>query len=145
VTTVRNAFFVIVIALIVGGLLYNANKGSGTKDANGDDGVRVTFTVTVRDFVPGEEKPRVHYRMQNVAPQPEQLSADEGIPVDKDGNYRKSLGIVKKGTYVMVWVYEPRGLTKKPVIVCNLYFDGSLVMQDSNRTDTVAVCEKEVR
>jgi len=145
VTTLRNGFFVILIALVAGALLFNSNKDKGgTKDANGDDGVRVTFTVTVRDFAPGDEKPRVHYRMQNVAPQPEQLSADEGIPVDQDGNYRKSLGIVKKGTYVMVWVTEPRGMTKKPIIVCNLYFDGKLVDQDSNRTDTVVVCEKEV-
>jgi hypothetical protein len=117
------------------------NNGSGNGD---DNGVRVTFEVNVKDFNPGDEKPRVHYRMQNVAPQPEQLSGDEGIPVDENGNYRKSLGLVKRGTYVMIWVTEPPNLKHRPLIGCRLWFDGKLVAEDSNLTDTVVICEKEV-
>lgn len=139
-TQIKTAFWLIVIFAVVGLVLYLPNK-----DKDGDDGVRVTFTVQARDFKPGQTKPVVHYRMMNVAPQPEQLSDNGGILLDNDGWYRKSLGVVKKGTYVMVWATLPEhpGLFKDPFTEIKLYFDGSMVCQDTNVDGTV-VCEKEV-
>lgn len=141
-TTVRNGLLLIIAVALLGVFIY---KGHGIGGTTANDGVRVSFTVTVTDFDPGSEVPRVHYRTDNVMPpQPVQLSGDAGIPVDKDGHYRKSLGVVKRGTYIMVWVTDPVQLHHRPNIECKLYFDGAMVDQDDNKNDTVVVCEREV-
>jgi hypothetical protein len=145
VTTIRNLLGVALLVIVAAVVLSAGNFGKGGGTGNDDEGKRVTLEINVRDFKPGANKPRAHYRTMNVAPQPEQISHDDGIPVDDDGHFRKSLGMVKKGTYVMLWATIPGGVWPEGMFVeCKIFVNGNLESHDTNVGDAAVVCEKEI-
>lgn len=128
-TAVRGGF-VLVVVILVGVILFKLNVNpSGNDD---DDSVRVTIGARSTHFKPGEPPVHVVYRTAEDGRQPAQTTTDQGVSVGPDGKWDKSLGRIRKGTYVIAWVIGSPEITVVPRVELKLYFDGNLVSQADN-------------
>lgn len=143
-TALRMFGALIVLVILIGAAANFAGRAATT--TSDDPGRRVTISVTVKPVIPGAPKPLVHYRQAGFSmdDQMRQESHIDGIPVDNDGHYRRSLGYVRRGTWINAWVTDLES-EKHPLITLQIIVEGNTVGTGTNeRRGDLATCSVEV-
>lgn len=137
-TALRNVFWFAVVVCIVATVMWWK-----TNHPNPDDpGVKVTLSVIATNFDKGDVKPAAHYRTTGI---PQMTTADDGIPVNEEGFYRQSLGVLKRGTHVIVWGSVDARHSGKHHIKVQLWFNGKPVCTKTSPPENFAICDEVVR